>query len=116
MRRGEYFSDGERVACDRGFKGYGPQVCSFNDCHGDADKEYYNVAFREVRRLIENAFGRVQMWFPILGNQKAYWNYDLETLDLAIGAATKLHNWMLRKRRISYNPEDNVNNHERDVY
>jgi hypothetical protein len=37
--------------------------------------------FKEVTLGIESAFGRVQMWFPILGNEKSFWTFDEETLE-----------------------------------
>ena len=80
------------------------------------EKVLFNLAFKEVRVGVENAFGRVQKWFPILGLQKSYWNYDLELLELAVGAAMKLHNWMLRKRGIRYNAQEDPQNHMRELY
>lgn len=81
-----------------------------------AAKEEFNPAFKEVRVHVENAFGRVQMWFPLLGVEKAYWTYDEELLSLSIGAATKLHNWMLRRRGLDYNPENSNRNHYRHLW
>ena len=72
--------------------------------------------FKEVTLGIESAFGRVQMWFPILGNEKSFWTFDEETLELAVGAATKLHNFMLRSRGLAYNAETNPRNHYRRMY
>jgi hypothetical protein len=75
MDAGNFFStiDGEMelVATDGGFKGYGPHLISF-DTLGTEEKKTFNLAFKEVRVGIENAFGRVQMWFPLLGVEKAY--------------------------------------------
>ena len=115
MNAGKYFSEGERVAADGGFAGDGPCVISFSKVD-DRDKALYNVAFKEVRVGIENAFGRIQMWFPILGINLAYWKYDDEMLELAVGAAIKLHNWMLRKRGLAYDAQENPNNFHRDMY
>ena len=115
MEAGLYFSPGERVAADGGFLGDGPNLASFNNTNNE-NKALYNAAFTEVRKGIESAFGRVQMWFPILGLQKTYWNYDDELLELATGAATKLHNWMLRTRGVSYNAENNPRNFHRNLY
>jgi hypothetical protein len=39
------------------------------------------LAFKEVTLGIESAFGRVQMWFHILGNEKSFWTFDEETLE-----------------------------------
>ena len=115
MDAGKFFSDGERVAADGGFQGDGPQVISFSKVD-DQDKALYNVAFKEVRIGIENAFGRVQMWFPILGVNLAYWKHDSELLELAVGAAIKLHNWMLRHRELEYDAQNNPRNWYRDMY
>ena len=65
---------------------------------------------------VENAFGRVQRWFPILGVQRSYWNNDIELLELATEAAMKLHNFMLRSRGISYNAEEDPHNYYRHLY
>ena len=46
----------------------GPILVSFNKVN-TPEKALYNVAFKEVRMGIENAFGRVQMRFPILGSE-----------------------------------------------
>ncbi len=56
------------------------------------------------------------MWFPILGINLAYWKYDDEMLELAVGAAIKLHNWMLRNRCLAYDAQQNPNNFHRDMY
>ena len=80
------------------------------------EKIEYNLAFKEVRVGIENAFGRVQMWFPIFGAQQRYWKYDIELLELAIEASMKLHNWIIRQRGLSYNAENNPNNFYRHAW
>ena len=116
LNAGKYFSDGEWLACDGGFRGDGPQIYSFDDTLGLPDRQLYNLAFREIRVGVENAFGRVQMWFPIFGAQQRYWNYDLELLQLSVDAAMRLHNWMLRKRGVSYDAQASNRNHLRDHY
>jgi hypothetical protein len=115
MNPHKYFSLLERVAADGGFLGDGPNIVSFNNVNTN-ERALFNVAFKEVRVGIENAFGRVQMWFPILGVQKAYWNYDDELLEVAVGAATKLHNWLLRRRDVSYDAQINPRNFHRNLY
>ena len=123
LSKGTYFSpmaNGgiggfEFMASDGGFRGNGPLLFSFDNLD-DAQKEIFNLAFKEVRVGVENAVGRVQKWFPILGLQKSYWNYDQELLELAVGAAMKLHNWMLRTRGIRYNAEEDPQHHFRDLY
>ena len=99
MNAGAYFSPGEKVASDGGFRGDGPTLISY-DVLDTEEKQLFNLAFKEVRVGIENAFGRVQRWFPILGQATKYWPYDEELLNLSVGAATKLHNWMMRHRGI----------------
>ena len=115
MRAGEYFSPGEKLASDGGFRGDGPQLISY-DVLNTEEKIEYNLAFKEVRVGIENAFGRVQMWFPIFGAQQRYWKYDIELLELAIEASMKLHNWIIRQRGLSYNAENNPNNFYRHAW
>jgi DDE superfamily endonuclease len=115
MNCGNYFSEGEYIASDGGFRGDGPNLVSY-DVLDDESKAHFNLIFKEVRVGVENAFGRVQMWFPLLGVQKREWIYDLEMLHLAAGAAFKLHNWMLRTRGLSYNAESAPSNHYRDFY
>jgi hypothetical protein len=115
MDAGKYFKPWEKVAGDGAFKGHGPNVVSYDILDTD-EKALYNLAFKEVRVGVENAFGRVQMWFPLLGVNRMYWNYDEEMLELAVGAATKLHNWMIRNRGLSYNAEDNPRNFYRHMY
>ena len=66
MESGQFFSPGEKVGADGGFQGDGPCLISHTKVD-NRDKAAYNVAFKEVRKGIENAFGRVQMWFPLLG-------------------------------------------------
>lgn len=116
MEPGKYFSFGERVAADGAFQGDGPQLVSFSNVGGAEDRALYNVAFKEVRMGIENAFGRVQMWFPLLGINLSYWKYDDELLTLAVSASIKLHNWMMRNRNLAYNAEDSTRNFHRDLY
>jgi hypothetical protein len=123
LYKGEYFSPMavggvlgfEFMASDGGFRGNGPLLYTYDNL-SDEDKVTFNLAFKEVRVGVENAFGRVQKWFPILGIQKSYWNYDEEMLELAVGAAMKLHNWMLRTRGLAYDAQNDPQNHLRHLY
>ena len=115
LSQGKYFSAGEKIASDGGFRGDGPLLYSYDVINTD-EKMNYNLAFKEVRVGIENAFGRVQLWFPLLGVEKKQWPYDDKLLGTAVEAACKLHNWMIRHRRLSYNAEDNPRNFYRDMY
>ena len=115
MLAGNYFSQSERLASDGGFRGDGPLLISYDNLD-TPEKILFNLAFKEVRVGVENAFGRIQNWFPILGRNKRYWHYDEDLLELAVGAATKLHNWMLRNRGLQYEAQANPRNHYRDLY
>jgi hypothetical protein len=115
MNGGKYFSQGEKLASDGGFKGDGNLIISYDNLDSE-DKKTYNLAFKEVRVGVENAFGRVQMWFPIFGHASRYWVYDLETLELATRVAMKLHNWLLRHRDIDYNAENSPRNFYRHLW
>jgi hypothetical protein len=66
------------------------------------DKIRYNLAFREVRQGVENSYGRVGMWFPLLGNNKKKLSYSEKVLFLAINAAVRLHNWIMDSEGLSY--------------
>lgn len=101
---GKYFSEGERVAGDGIFQGQGPNFVSYRTIKDDHARGFFNAVFNRMRSAVETAFGRVQRWFSILGNKKKYWNYSEDLLDLAVHASTRLHNWMLRQRRLNYNP------------
>lgn len=102
MQEGLWFDDGQYIASDGGFEGDGAVRYSYKDCGNDVDKITFNQAFREVRTGIETAFSRVCKWFPILGNNKRKWNYDDTTMQLAIHAASRLHNWMMNTENLSY--------------
>jgi hypothetical protein len=99
---GLWFSDGEWLASDGGFIGDGPVKFSYNNPGNDLHKKTYNLAFREVRSTIENAFGRVANWFPLFGNNKSRLNYNTETTMLAIHASSRLHNWLMNTNDLSY--------------
>ncbi len=115
LNAGKYFTDDEQVAGDGIFVGNGPVMVSFEVLDTEPKKDF-NAAFTEVRREIENSIGRVQLWFPILGSKKKYWPYDEELLELSVGAATKLHNWMMRNRGLDYSAINNPSNFYRNYY
>jgi hypothetical protein len=102
LQRGKFFSTGELLASDGGFIGDGPVFYSHNRTNNDIDKEMYNIAFGHYRQTIETAYGRIQRWFPILGIRKKYWNYNDDLLTLAVYASVRLHNWLLRIRKLDY--------------
>ena len=110
-----FFSENQCVAADGGFEGDGPVIYSFDNPNTE-ERVLYNLAFKEVRMSVENAFGRVQMWFPILGVQRKYWNYDEEMLCLAVEACCKLHNWIIRSRGLRYDPISDPRNHWNEIY
>ena len=66
MNAGKYFSPGELLASDGGFKGDGNLIISIDNLNTDEQK-IFNLAFKKVRVGVKNAFGSVQMWLPILG-------------------------------------------------
>ena len=70
----------------------------------DGSKAAFNLAFTEYRKGVENSYGRLQTWFPTVGNNKSKWNYDHTTLMLTIHACTRLHNWIMQERKLNYNP------------
>ena len=115
MNCGKYFNRGEKLASDGGFKGDGNLIISYDNLDSE-DKKTFNLAFKEVRVGVENAFGRVQMWFPIFGHASRYWMHDIETLDLATRVAMKLHNWLLRHRDVDYNAENSPRNFYRELW
>ena len=92
-----------------------PHVISYDNLDDEA-KRLFNLVFTEVRKDVETAFRRIKAWFPILGRNKQYWHYDEELLHLTVEASVKLHNWMMRKRELSYAAEVNPVNHYRDYY
>jgi hypothetical protein len=102
LREGEFFSDNQWVASDGGFEGDGRFVCSHKNPGNDQDKITYNLAFREVRMGVENSYGRVGMWFPLLGNNKKKLPYSEKVLFLAVNAAARLHNWIMDSEGLSY--------------
>ena len=106
LKQGEMFSDGELLAADGGYTGTGNLLYSHNNMN-DRNQKLFNLTFTEVRKGVENSFGRVQMWFPILGNQKSKWNYDEETLYNTTQAACRLHNWMMHNRLLKYSASTN---------
>ncbi len=109
MDRGEYFSEGEWMGTDGAFQGDGPVVYSYKDMQGDYYKQLFNSAFKERRMTIENAFGRVQSWFPILGNAKAKFDCDDDLMYLSVHASVRLHNWLLHNRNCNYNVDTSGN-------
>ncbi|KAJ1393189.1 hypothetical protein B484DRAFT_408270 [Ochromonadaceae sp. CCMP2298] len=66
LEAGKYFSPGESVACDGGFRGDGPQTYSFDKPGNCPDLRTYNAAFNEYRKYKENSYARVKAWFPII--------------------------------------------------
>ena len=70
----------------------------------DGVRANFNTAFTEFRKGVENSYGRVQMWFPILGNSKSKWNYDHITLNYSVHACSRLHNWLMHARHLNYDP------------
>jgi len=107
LNAGEYFSEGEWIASDGGFMGDGNIMMSHNDIAGDEDKALFNMIFTEMRKQVENQYGRIAMWFPILGNCKKRWNYNLTLFKLTVLATYHLHNWIMVVRGLNYDPSTN---------
>jgi hypothetical protein len=51
---------------------------------------------------VENSYGRVGMWFPLLGNNKKKLPYSEKVLFLAVYAAAQLHNWIMDSEGLLY--------------
>jgi hypothetical protein len=109
LERDRFFSIGEWIAFDGAFRGDGPNIVSYNDIRGDPDRELFNSIFTEVRKYIENSYGRVAMWFPILGNAMKRWTYNHTLFKLTVMATYRLHNWLMHIRGLNYNPSTNPN-------
>lgn len=109
LQSGVFFSPGEWVAFDGGFRGDGPNICSYNDIAGDVDRELFNSTFTEVRKYIENLYGRVGMWFPILGNSQKRWIHSHKLFSFTVMATYCMHNWLMHIRGLNYNPATNPN-------
>lgn len=107
-RRWEYFEGDQFLAADGIYRGDGNCKTSYTASELQEDtegwKKLFNIAFTEFRKGVENTFGRTQMWFPILGNKKLKWNYDEYLFQLAFQAAARLHNWIVFKRNLNYDP------------
>lgn len=108
LRKNEFFEEGEFIAADGIYRGDGPVMTSYNAVQlrndPDGSRALFNLTFTEYRKGIENAFGRVQNWFPSLGNHVAKWSHDTRLLSVAFHAACRLHNWMLHVRNLNYDP------------
>ena len=104
----DYFTDEQFVVADGIYRGDGKTMVSYTAIElkrdPDGSRANFNTSFTEFRKGVENSFGRVQMWFPILGNSKAKWNYDPVLLGYAVHACTRLHNWMMHERNLNYDP------------
>lgn len=116
LQEGLFFSPGEYVMNDGGFEGDGPCKSSYPNPGADIDKKLFNVAFKEVRQGIETAYSRTCRWFPILGNNKQKWNYSDTVLQLAVHAASRLHNFIMNTENLSYDALSNPENWYRDYY
>jgi hypothetical protein len=110
LREGEFFSDIQWVLSDGAFEGDGCFICSYKNPGNNPDNIHYNLAFFEVRQGVENNYGRVGMWFPLLGNNKKKCPILENVLFLAIHAAAWLHNWIMDSKNLWYSamesPED----------
>lgn len=108
LNSGQYFSEGEWVAADGGFRGDGAIGYGFDgrDLNTE-ERRMYNLAFKELRQQVENAFCRLKMWFGCLGKHKSQWDCSEDMFILVVQATVRLHNWMLRIRTLNYSPLTN---------
>lgn len=108
LNKNLYFEGEQFLAADGIYRGDGPILVSYNASQLSesigSGLDDFNISFTEYRKGIENAFGRVQNWFPLLGNQKCKWNLQHYTLDLAVHASVRLHNWLVHIRDLNYDP------------
>jgi len=107
LHAGLYFSEGQWLAADGGFMGDGNLVMSYNNIFGDENRSAFNYTFTEMRKQVENQFGRITLWFPILGNAKKKWDLDVSLFNLTIYATFNLHNWLIINRGLNYDPTTN---------
>ena len=103
MDRVNYFTLAQWLGADGIFKGDGPVCCSYQFIANDAEKELFNAIYTEKRKPVENALGRTESWFPILGKYNKYFRGNKILLALTIHASVRLHNWLLRIRKLDYN-------------
>lgn len=114
LNKQEFFGENQFIVGDGIYRGDGPILTSNNvtqlrEESLDPAARTFNLCFTDFRKGVENAFGRVQNWFPLLGNKLHKWNYEHYTLILAIHAAARLHNWMLYVRGLDYDPSMDPN-------
>jgi hypothetical protein len=95
LQEGDFFSDNQWVSSDGAFEGDGRFLCSYKNPGNDPARIHYNLAFHEVRKGVENSYGRVGLWFLLLGNNKKNLLYSEIVLFLVIHAAARLHNWIM---------------------
>lgn len=110
LNAGQYFTEGEFIASDGIFMDVGNTVTSFRNIANDACRAAFNACFNSFRIGVENAFGRQQQWYPILGYRREYWTYARELLVLVIHATARLHNWKMAEEGLNYNALLDPNN------
>jgi hypothetical protein len=107
LREAHYFSAGQRLAADGGFRGDGPLQASLDDPGADPWAQLYNVAFQELRKFKENFYGRLKSWFPILGRRRRTFDSSKKIFMLTIHACFRLTNWLMRNRKLNYDASSN---------
>ncbi len=75
----EFFSDNQWVSSDGAFEGGRWFFCSYKNPGHDPDRICYNLALHEVRQGVQTSYGRVDMWFPLLGNNNKKLPYSGES-------------------------------------
>jgi hypothetical protein len=116
LQEGEFFLNNQWVSSDSAFEGDGRFLCSYKNPGNDSVTICYNLAFREVRQGVEKRYGRVGLWFPLLGNNKKKLPYSEKVLFLAIHAAVRLHNWLMDSENLSYSATESPEGLFRNYY
>jgi hypothetical protein len=116
LQEREFFSENQWVSSDGAFEGDGRFLCSYKNPGNDLVRIRYNLAFREVRQGVKNSYGRVGLWFPLLGNNKKKLPYSEKVLFLAIHAAARLHNWITDSEILSYSATESPEGLFRNYY
>lgn len=104
LKSGEYLDGDQFLIGDGVFKGCSKLLISYDNIKDDHLKTEFNLAFTSFRLSVEDAIGRIKMWFPILGRRKAYWDLDHLLLIDAIHVSARLHNWLMDYRNRDYDP------------
>jgi hypothetical protein len=95
LNEGGYYSDAEFIAADGIFDGDGRFRCSYKNLGNNVIQKIFNITWHEAQTGVENSYGRIAAWFPILGNNKKKLNYSENVLMLSVQATVRLHNFIM---------------------